>query len=83
MAEKYNLSVLVIRHNRKAGAVVSKMAGAGTIDMVGAARSQLMIFEDPDAMEGAHGAVMAHTKSNAGPTGVPLRFEIGADGSET
>lgn len=62
-AEKYNLVVLIVRHLRKSGASNPLYAGLGSIGIIGAVRSGLVVLHDPSS-EDQHQHILAQTKGN-------------------
>lgn len=78
LAERFNLAVLLIRHLNKSGGRRSLYRGAGSIGIVAAARSALLVGNDPDD---ANLRILAHVKSNLGPLATSLLFEpVDGDG---
>lgn len=73
LAEQHNSAVLVIGHLRKGGAERAIYRALGSIDFVAAARSMLLLDDDPND-EGAR--ILAHAKSNLAPLGSSLRFRL-------
>ena len=62
-AEKYDLAVLIVRHLRKSGAGNPLYAGLGSIGIIGAVRSGLVVLSDPNS-EDQHQHVLAQSKGN-------------------
>jgi hypothetical protein len=73
LAERFGFAAVAIRHLRKSSADRSIQRGLGSIDFTAAARSILLVGEDP-ANEGRR--VVAHHKSNLAKAGPSLAFEI-------
>ncbi|MGI8923356.1 MAG: AAA family ATPase [Fimbriimonadales bacterium] len=71
LAEKHNIAILVVRHTRKSMVGRATDAGLGSIDIAAAARSILLVGEDPE--DKARGALV-HIKSNVGPKGDGVGF---------
>lgn len=72
LADDLGVAVVAIRHLNKGGGENPKYRGGGSIGILGAARSGLLIAEDPDAPETRR--VLAVTKSNLAPKGPSLAF---------
>lgn len=79
LAQSYNFAVVVIRHLRKSSSDRAIHRGAGSIDFAAAARSILLVGEDP---ENDTRRVIAHVKSSLAPAGHSLGFEL-RDGAFT
>ena len=62
-AEKYDLAVLIVRHLRKSGASNPLYAGLGSIGVIGAVRSGLVVLDDPGS-EDKHQHILAQSKGN-------------------
>lgn len=75
LAERTGVAVLVVRHLRKAGASNPVYAGGGSIGIIGAARSGLLLAPDPDAPESDR-RVLACTKSNLARRPPSLALEL-------
>lgn len=73
LAEKYALAVLCIRHLAKNLSTSSVRSGLGSIDFAAAARSILLVGEDPNDSDRR---ILAHSKSNLAKAGVSLSFEV-------
>lgn len=71
-AERLNLSVILIRHMNKSGGQFSLYRGSGSIGIIGATRSALLVANDP---EDPNMRVLCHTKCNLAPRGPSLLFE--------
>ena len=72
MAERGNTAVVMVRHLTKRGRGSGLYRGAGSIGIIGATRSGLLIGRSPD--EPAF-RVLCQTKSNLGPIAPSLLFE--------
>lgn len=71
LAEDFNCAILIIRHLSKGGAKAI-YRGLGSIDFTAAARSVILVGEEPESGKKA----MAHTKSSCAEKGVTMGFEI-------
>ncbi|MBR9802619.1 AAA family ATPase [bacterium] len=81
IADKANCAVVMVRHLTKRGGKHSLYRGSGSIGIVAATRSALLIGKSPDE---PHFRVLCHTKSNLGPLAPSLLFEpVDADGKVT
>jgi hypothetical protein len=76
LAEKYRCAVLCIRHLGKGQKDRAVYRGLGSIDFSAAARSVLLVGEDPNDESKK---VLAHSKSSLAPKGVSLSFELRSD----
>jgi hypothetical protein len=75
LAEALGLAVLILRHLTKgSGGSNALYRGGGSIGIIGAARSGLLVAKDPDDPE--HSRVLASSKSNLGPPMPSLRYEV-------
>lgn len=72
MADRLGVAVLAIRHLTKGGGSNPKYRGGGSIGLIGAARSGLLVAEDPDAPDTRR--VLASTKCNLAPEPPSLTF---------
>jgi hypothetical protein len=63
LAERYELAILLVRHLRKSGARNSLYSGAGSIGIIAAARSGLVVGHDPSS-DNKYQQVLALNKSN-------------------
>jgi len=77
LAERHTCALLIIRHLSKAQGGRVLYRGLGSIDITGAARSELFVAADPN--DASH-RVMAHAKSNLGRLGDSLAYTIAEDG---
>lgn len=73
LAEEKGVAVLIVRHLNKSGGSQSIYRGGGSIGIIGAARSGLLVAKDPDD---ENRRVLASTKSNLGPLAPSLRFAV-------
>lgn len=73
MAEEIGVAVLVIRHLNKSGGSQSIYRGGGSIGIIGAARSALLVAKDP---EDEARRVLAGIKSNLAPIPKSLAFRV-------
>lgn len=72
LAEEFHCAVLAIRHLSKSGGSKAVYRGLGSIDFTAAARSVLLVGQDPKTDQKA----MIHTKSSCAENGKSLGFEI-------
>jgi len=77
MAEKHDCAMLIVRHLSKGQSGRAIHRGLGSIDITGAARSEIVAAPHPSD---SSRRVMAHAKSNLGKYGDSLEFEISCDG---
>ena len=76
MAERTGAAVLIVRHlNKNSGEGNPLYRGGGSIGIIGAARSGLLVANDPDDDAGAS-RILASTKSNLGLLPPSLRYRI-------
>ncbi|MBE0430177.1 MAG: AAA family ATPase, partial [Thermoleophilia bacterium] len=77
LAEKTGAAFLVIRHFNKMEGAKVMYRGGGSIGIIGAARSGLVVANDPDSNEGEERHVLASQKCNvdAKPEGLAYRIE--------
>ena len=73
LAEEFECAVVAVRHLRKGTADRAVHRGLGSIDFSAAARSILLVAEDP---QDSARRVLAHVKCNLAPLGPSLGFEI-------
>ncbi|MCC6642288.1 MAG: AAA family ATPase, partial [Deltaproteobacteria bacterium] len=73
LAERSGAAVLVVRHLRKSSGGPATHAGGGSIGIIGAARSGLLVARDP---EDDDRRILAPTKSNLGPPAASLAYRI-------
>jgi hypothetical protein len=79
MAEKHDLAALVIRHNNKQQGGRAIYRGAGSVDMTGAVRCEMLAAVSPDNPDQR---ALAHIKTNIGPQGRTQGYVIEADGQD-
>ena len=77
LARKHNIAVVLIRHLTKGARDRIIYRGMGTIDLIAAARSALLVANDP---ENPAVRVMFHQKHNLSPQGASLGYTITDDG---
>lgn len=75
LAERIRAAVLIVRHLNKAQDGNPLYRGGGSIGIIGAARSGLLVALDPDDETG-EARVLAVTKTNLGPSPASLRYSI-------
>jgi DNA repair protein RadA/Sms len=80
LAETTGCAIIITRHLSKAVGSSAIYRGMGSIDITGAARSELLVARDPDD---SSRVVMAHAKSNLGAFGPSLAFSIAEGGVVT
>lgn len=73
IAEENNTAILAVRHLTKGNRDKSIYRGIGSIDLTAAARSVLLVGQDP---ESDAARVIVHIKSNLAPLGQSIRFEM-------
>jgi hypothetical protein len=73
VAKRTGAAICIVRHLAKSSTGRSVNNGLGSIDIVGAVRSELLVGRSPD--DPTHW-VMIHDKTNVGRFGDSLRFEI-------
>jgi putative DNA primase/helicase len=73
MAEETGVAVLLVRHLTKEIGKNAKYRGGGSIGIIGAARSGMLVGEHPDD---DNCCVLASTKSNLGPAPTSLMYRI-------
>jgi hypothetical protein len=74
IAEKHNCAILAVRHLAKSRGLGQALnAGLGSIDLVAAARSVLLVGQDPDDQKKR---AMVQIKNNLGPLGPSVGFSI-------
>jgi len=71
-AEKTGVAVVLVRHLTKRGGVHALYRGTGSIGIIAATRSALLVGRSPDE---PNLRVLCQTKSNLGPLGPSLLFE--------
>lgn len=75
LAEKYQVAVICIRHLGKGPQERAIYRGLGSIDFAAAARSVLLVGQDP---QNKHRRIIAQSKSSLAAVGVSLAFELTA-----
>jgi hypothetical protein len=73
LAERYDCAIILVRHLSKAPSDRALYRGLGSIDFTAAARSILLVAEDPER-PGEHGII--HLKSNLAAKGPAIGFKI-------
>ena len=77
LAQKCNCAMILVSHvNKRAQGENANNAATGSTDFVNAARSAFRIIFDTDD---ENSRIMVHTKSNYGPAGPSIRYQITAD----
>src|SRR5690606_19753429 len=77
LARKHNIAMVLIRHLTKGARDRIIYRGMGTIDLIAAARSALLVANDP---ENPAVRVMFHQKHNLSPQGASLGYTITDEG---
>lgn len=75
LAERTGAAIVLVRHLSKAAGVSPLYRGGGSIGIIGAARSGLLIAKDPDDPEGDR-RILAGVKSNLGPPPQSLAYRL-------
>ena len=75
MSQRTRAAVLVVRHLNKNSEGNALYRGGGSIGIIGAARSGLLVGRDPDDETGKS-RILASTKNNLGPTTTSLCYSI-------
>lgn len=75
LAEDRDLALVVVRHLAKRAARNPLYRGGGSIGLIGAARSGLLVARDPDDPSAAR-RILASLKSNLGPPPPSLAFRL-------
>jgi hypothetical protein len=75
MAERTGAAILIVRHLNKAMGANPLYRGGGSIGIIGAARSALLVAEDPKDKERR---VLAPLKNNLSETAPSLAFTVGS-----
>ncbi len=73
MAERTGCAIVVVRHLNKRSDTSAVYRGGGSIGIIGAARSGLLVARDP---EDENARILASIKSNLGPPPRSLRFTL-------
>jgi hypothetical protein len=74
LAQQTGVAVVILRHLTKGSGTNALYRGGGSIGIIGAARSGLLIARSPDDPE--HERILASSKSNLGPPLPALRYRI-------
>jgi hypothetical protein len=74
LAERTGAAILILRHLNKASGMSAIQRGGGSIGIIGAARSGLLVAKHPDNPD--HERVLASVKSNLGPPMPSQRFRL-------
>ena len=74
LAERTGAAVLILRHLNKASGMSAIQRGGGSIGIIAAARSGLLVAKHPDNPD--HERVLAALKSNLGPPMPSLRYRL-------
>jgi hypothetical protein len=77
LAEKYELAILLLRHLSKQSGGKAIFRGLGSIDLTGAARSEMLAGVLPDDPKAR---AFVHIKSNVGRIGNTLGYSIDGEG---
>ena len=75
LAESEDVAVLVVRHLTKSGRGNPLYRGGGSVGIIGAARSGLLVARDPDDPTGAR-RVLASTKANLAGATIALTYQL-------
>lgn len=78
IAEKYNVSIVLVQHLKKENETKAIYKGAGSIDFVGFARSMMMVIKNTENDE----RLFLHSTSNVTKEGHCLSYKITNDGLE-
>lgn len=78
LAEKYNVSIVLVQHLKKGTESKAIYKGAGSIDFVGFARSMMMVIKNYEDDE----RLFVHSTSNVAKEGHCLSYRITNDGLE-
>ncbi|MHB1324820.1 MAG: AAA family ATPase [Thermoleophilia bacterium] len=76
LAEGTGAAILVIRHLNKSAGGPALYRGGGSIGIIGAARSGLLVARDPEQEQDGECRVLASTKCNLGPKPESLSFHL-------
>jgi len=74
IAQKSWAAIVIVRHLNKAAGASAIYRGGGSIGIIGAARSGLLVAKSPDDPE--HERVLASVKSNLGPPMPSMRYQV-------
>ena len=75
VAESTGAAIIIVRHLSKTGGANALYRGGGSIGIIGAARSALLVAKDPDD-ESGHTRILVPTKSNLAELPCALRYEL-------
>ena len=75
LADEHGCAVLTVTHLRKSSSDRAIYRGLGSIDFAAAARSILLVAEDPEDQSGRR-RVMAHVKSSLAEKGPSMAYEL-------
>lgn len=78
IAEKYNVSIVLVQHLKKGNETKAIYKGAGSIDFVGFARSMMMVIKNTENDE----RLFLHSTSNVTKEGHCLSYKITNNGLE-
>lgn len=81
-AQETGAALIAVRHLTKSGGSAAIYRGGGSIGIIAAARSGLLVAKDPDDPTETR-RVFAQTKGNLGPTPVALTYRIEAADDDT
>ena len=76
LAEKTGAAILGVMHLNKSSSTDVLTRVSGSVAFGAAARSVLLLGEDPNAVEGGPERLLIHGKSNLGPPAVAARFRV-------
>ncbi len=76
LAERTGSAILILRHLNKATGMSAIHRGGGSVGIIGAARSGLLVAKHPDNPD--HERVLTSIKSNLGPLMPSLRYQLTA-----
>jgi hypothetical protein len=74
LAEESWAAIVIVRHLNKAAGASALYRGGGSIGIIAAARSGLLVAKSPDDPE--HERVLASVKSNLGPPMPSMRYQV-------
>ncbi|MCH7725650.1 MAG: AAA family ATPase [Planctomycetes bacterium] len=81
LADRRNVAIVMVRHLTKSGGARALYRGAGSIAIIGAARSGLVVGDDP-ACEDKHHHILAQSKGNRASAGsIAYRTVLNRDGT--
>ena len=76
LAEKTGAAILGVMHLNKSSSTDVLTRVSGSVAFGAAARSVLLLGEDPNAVEGGPERLLIHGKSNLGPPAVAMRLRV-------